>query len=143
MWKDNCIKITLFWLKFWSYFAYSRGRFFLYERYLKKKWFSSSERINLYVPIGLFDFQTQSFFINTANFIRLPQIRAANLIVLGSRIFSFGQQLRYFFGQLNYLLWKANLFYWAARLIIWAAKFIEKSTKLLNGQQLFSLLNFR
>jgi hypothetical protein len=54
---------------------------------------------------------------------------------LGSRIVSFGQQLRYFFGQLNYLFWTANLFYWA-RLIIWAAKFI-------NEQQLFSLLNFR
>jgi hypothetical protein len=66
----------------------------------------------------------------------LPQIRAAKFIVLGSK-------LRYFFGQLNYLLWTANLFYWAARLIIWAAKFIEKSAKLLNGQQLFSLLNFR
>jgi hypothetical protein len=73
----------------------------------------------------------------------LPQIRAAKFIVLGSRIVSFGQQLRYFFGQLNYLLWTANLFYWAARLIIWAAKFIKKSAKLLNGQQLFSLLNFR
>jgi hypothetical protein len=41
----------------------------------------------------------------------LPQIRAAKFIVLGSRIVSFGQQLRYFFGQLNYLLWTANLFY--------------------------------
>ncbi len=69
-------------------------------------------------------------------FIWLPQIWAAKFIVLGSRIVSFGQHLRYFFGQLNYLFWTANLLFWAARLIIWAAKFI-------NGQQLFSLLNFR
>ncbi len=66
----------------------------------------------------------------------LPQIGAAKFIVLGSKIVSFGQQLCYFFGQLNYLLWTANLFNFAARLIIWAAKFI-------NGQQLFSLLNFK
>ncbi len=76
-------------------------------------------------------------------FIRLPQIGAAKFIVLGSRIVSFGQQLHYFFGQLNYLFWTANLFFWAARLIIWAAIFIEKPAKFINGQQLFSLLNFR
>jgi hypothetical protein len=74
-----------------------------------------------------------SYFNNI--FLRLPQIGAAKFIVLGSRIVSFGLQLRYFFGQLNYLFWTANLFIWAALLIIWAAKFI-------NGQQLFFLLNF-
>jgi hypothetical protein len=94
---------------------------------------------------GFFDGATslvliQTTFLICRTFHRYISMAASNL---GSRIVSFGQQLRYFFGQLNYLFWTANLFFWAARLIIWAAKFIEKAAKFINGQQLFSLLNFR